>query len=427
MATAGAAVASGRLSVVRAADKSPNEKLNIAFVGVANKGRHNIDNLRGQNVVALCDVDANNLAAAAKDFPKATQHRDWRKMLDAEHKHIDAVVVSTPDHSHAGPTARAITLGKHVYCEKPLTHTVQEARTIARLAAKHKVVTQMGTQIHAESNYRRVVEIIQSGAIGQVRDVYTWCNKGWSDGRFEEADKPAYLDWDLWLGPAKKRSYCKGIHPFYWRCFWEYGSGTFGDMACHIMDLPFWALKLRYPTSVEAKGPPIHPDGAPKWVLARYEFPARGDLPAVNLHWSDGGKHHDLVNKIKDHEGKPLGAWDPAALFVGDKGMLAADYGRHQLLPKKEFEGFKPPAKSIPDSVGHWNEWVQACKTGKPTTCNFDYSGALTETVLLGVVAYRSGEKLQWDAKKLRVTNTTKAEEFLKQEYRKGWEVVGLS
>jgi hypothetical protein len=197
-------------------------------------------------------------------------------------------------------------------------------------------------------------------------------------------------------------------------------------MACHVMDLPFWALKLRHPTSVEAKGPAVHPDGAPSWVLADYEFPARGDLPAVKFHWSDGGKHHDLVKNTKDHQGQSLGAWGLGVLFVGEKGLLAADYGQYQLLPKKEFEGFKPPKPSIPDSVGHWKEWVQACKTGKPTTCNFDYAGALTETVLLGVVAYRAGEKLQWDAKKLAVSNTKKADEFLRKEYRKGWEVAGL-
>ena len=299
---------------------------------------------------------------------------------------------------------------------------------IAQLAAKHKVATQMGTQIHAGNNYRRVVEIIQSGAIGPVREVHNWCNKGWSDGRFQKTDKPApaNLDWDLWLGPAKQRPYAPNIHPFNWRRFWEYGSGTFGDMAAHIMDLPFWALKLRSPTSVAAEGPEVHPDGAPSWVMARYEFAVRGDLPAVKFYWSDGGKHFDLVKNTQDHKGNPLSGWGLGVLFVGDKGMLAADYGHYNLLPKDKFEGFKPPAASIPESMGHWNEWVHACKTGAPTTCNFDYSGALTENILLGVVAYRTGLKLEWDAKNLKATNTSKADEYLTKEYRKGWEVVGL-
>jgi predicted dehydrogenase len=349
-------------------------------------------------------------------------------MLDAEAKRVDAVVVSTADHTHAGPTAAALSLGKHVYCEKPLTHTVAEARAVARLAAKHKVATQMGTQIHATGNYRRVVEAVQSGAIGQVREVYNWCNKDWSNGRFQKAEKPpANLDWDLWLGPAKERPFSPAIHPANWRRFWEYGSGTFGDMAAHVMDLPFWALGLRYPTSVVAEGPPVHPDGTPAWVLARYEFPARGDQPAVAFHWSDGGKHHDAVKNTRDRRGQSLGTWGLGVLFVGDKGMLAADYGHYELLPAERFGDFKPPAPSIPESVGHWNEWVRACKTGGPTTCNFEYAGALTETILLGVVAYRTGQKLTWDAKALKATNAPAADEFLTKQYRKGWEVVGVS
>ncbi len=412
-----------------AAEKSPNEKLNIACVGVGNKGWHNIEQLKGQNIVALCDVDTNYLERAGAAFPNATKYRDYRKMLDAEQKRIDAVVVSTADHMHAPATSVALSLGKHVYCEKPLTHTVREARHIAQLAAKQKVATQMGTQIHAEDNYRRVVELVQSGAIGPVRECYTWCNKGWSDGRFAPRNEPvpANLDWDLWLGAAKQRPFQANIHPENWRRFWEYGSGTFGDMACHVMDLPFWALHLRHPTSAVAEGPPVHPDGAPAWCLATYEFPAREEMPAVTLHWSDGGKHFDLVKNTKDYAGKSLAAWGLGILFVGEKGMLLADYGRRQLLPKEKFAGFQPPKETIAKSVGHWNEWVNACKTGSPTTCNFDYSGALTETVLLGVVAYRTGIKLDWSGKALTATNAREAEKYLTKEYRKGFEVIGLS
>ncbi|MFN4259144.1 MAG: Gfo/Idh/MocA family protein [Gemmataceae bacterium] len=408
--------------------QSPNEKLNIAFVGVGNKGWGNVAQLRNENVAVLCDVDTNFLGKAAEQFPKAKQYRDYRRMLDAEHKNIDAVVVSTADHSHAGPTALAITLGKHVYCEKPLTHTVAEARHLAQLAAKHKVVTQMGTQVHASGNYRRVVEMIQSGAIGKVHEVYNWCNKDWSGGKFAPSGQPApsYVDWDLWLGPAQERPYSPGIHPFHWRRFWEYGTGTFGDMAAHIMDLPFWALGLRYPTSVVAEGAPVDPVGAARWVMARYEFPARGAQPPVSFFWSDGGHHHDIVKKTEDYNGKALSTWGLGVLFVGDKGMLAADYGRLMLLPKRQFEGYQPPKPTIPNSIGHWNEWANACKTAGPTTCNFDYAGALTETILLGVVAYRAGEKLEWDAEQLKVSNTSKADELLTKKYRKGFEVVGL-
>jgi predicted dehydrogenase len=370
-------------------------------------------------------VDAKFLGAAAEQFPQAAQYRDYRRLFDAEHKRIDAVVISTADHTHAGPTALALTLGKHVYCEKPLTHTVEEARLVAALAKKHKVATQMGTQIHAGDNYRRVVEIIRSGALGTIRAVYNWCNREWSGAEFKKPEPPpAYLAWDLWLGPAKERPYSPGIHPKNWRRFWEYGAGTFGDMAAHIMDLPFWALGLRHPTSVAAEGPPVDPISAPAWVLARYEFPAAGGRPPLAFFWSDGGKHHDLVKDTKDHAGRSLSTWGLGVLFVGDKGMLAADYTRYQLLPREKFADYTPPEKSIPDSLGHWNEWVHACKTGAPTTCNFDYAGALTETLLLGIVAYRSGEPFRWDAANLKAS-TPKADALVRKEYRKGWEPVG--
>jgi predicted dehydrogenase len=411
-----------------AASKSPNEKLNLAIIGCGNKGGHNVDQLTAENMVALCDVDSNYLNMQAQRFTSATKYSDYREMLDKEAKHIDAVVVSTADHTHAPATAAAISLGKHVYCEKPLTHTVREARTIAELAAKHKVATQMGTQIHAENNYRRVVEVIQSGAIGKVTEVYNWCNKGWSDGRFGAVKPvPANLDWDSWLGPAKFHEYCDGIHPGNWRRFWEYGSGTFGDMAAHVMDLPFWALGLRHPTSVKCEGPAVHPDGAPAWVKAIYEFPARGDQPAVKFHWSDGNAHFDKVKNLKDADGKSYGDWGLGILFVGDKGMLIADYGRYVLLPTDKFAGFTPPKQTIPNSIGHWKEWTQACKTGSPTLCNFDYAGALTETILLGIVAFRSGETVEWDAVNLKAKNSKTANNYISKDYRKGWEVAGLT
>jgi predicted dehydrogenase len=408
--------------------QSPNERLNIAAVGVANKGAHNLGELTSQNIVALCDVDENFLNQAALTFPMARKYRDYRKMLEAEANNVEAVVVSTADHSHAPAASIALDLKKHVYCEKPLSHTVTEARALAKLAAKNDLATQLGTQIHAEDNYRRVVELVQSGAIGNVRDVYNWCNKGWSDGRFEVTNQPppANLDWDLWLGPAKKRPYSPDIHPQNWRRFWEYGSGTFGDMACHVMDLPFWALGLRHPKTVACEGPEPHPDGAPAWTKATYEFVVADGKP-LTFYWADGTANFDLVKSTKDHDGEVLNNWPLGILFVGDKGMLAADYGRRQLLPKEKFADFQPPAKSIPDSIGHWHEWVQACKTGSPTSCNFDYSGALSETVLLGIVAFRTGKKIEWDAEHLKATNCPEAEHYLRKEYRRGFEGVGLT
>ncbi len=436
--TLAAAGALGVWSQVEAKEpKSPNEKLNIAFVGVANKGGDNLNNLLGENVYALCDVDERLLGQAAGSHRAAKTYRDYRAMIEKEAKNIDAVCVSTADHNHAPATTRALAAGKHVYCEKPLTHCVHEARVVAQMAKKNGLVTQMGTQIHAGDNYRRVVEIIQGGGIGTVSEVFNWCNKGWSNGRFgPEKPVPSNLDWNIWLGPAKKRPYfevrvpqdngneaVEPIHPFYWRRFWEYGSGTFGDMACHVMDLPFWALGLTYPKTVEAKGPPVHADGAPAWCMADYEFEREGKpLP---FHWSDGGKNHDLVAKTLGHNGKSLSTWGLGVLFVGDKGMLVADYGHYELLPKDKFDGYQPPKPTIPNSIGHWKEWAKACKTGGPTTCNFEYSGRLTETVLLGVVAFRAGKKLEWDAEKLKATNCPDADAYVRKEYRQGWELAG--
>jgi predicted dehydrogenase len=409
------------------ASQSPNERLNLAAVGVANKGRHNIDQMKDQAWIAFCDVDENFLNQSATDFAGVRKFRDYRRMFDELGDQIDGVVVSTADHTHAPVTSIALDLGKHVYCEKPLTHTVAEARTIARLAASRKVATQMGIQIHAEDNYRRVVELIQSGAIGQISHVYTWCNKGWSDGRFAKGihAQPTSLDWNLWLGPAPNHPYYPNIHPADWRRFWEFGSGTFGDMACHVMDLPFWALNLQYPNRVRSEGPDRHADGAPRWCRASYEF-TQVDGNPLKFHWADGGENFDIVRDTKDAEGKSLAEWGLGTLFVGDRGMLVADYGRRQLLPKDQFEGFVAPEPTIERSIGHWNEWIQACKTGASTTCNFEYAARLTETVLLGIVAYRSATDVVWDAANMAAVDNPRAQEYVSKQYRRGFEVVGL-
>ncbi len=395
--------------------KSPNEKLNIGIIGVANRGGDNLNGVQNENIVALCDIDDTYLASAKSRFPKAETYNDFRIML--ERKDLDAVVVSTPDHNHAPATALALHAGLHVYCEKPLAHTVYEARKIAELSKKMKRVTQMGTQIHAEPNYRRVVEVIQSGAIGKVSEVHTWSDKTWSGKELARMSMaiPENIHWDIWLGPAKNQRYNPEFLPANWRGYWEFGNGTLGDMACHHMDLPFWALKLRHPSQISTDGPPVHPLITPKWLIVHYDFPETKDYSAIKLHWYNGGKRPELFAQGK------LPQWGDGNLFIGDKGMLLADYDRYVLLPEADFKDYKAPEKTIPDSIGHHQEWIEACKSGGATTCNFDYSGALSEAVLLGCVAYRAVESLDWDAKRLMTKNSQLANSLLRTPYRKGW------
>ncbi|HOW69552.1 MAG TPA: Gfo/Idh/MocA family oxidoreductase [Phycisphaerae bacterium] len=394
-----------------------NEKLGIAIIGVSGQGAYSVGNLADQAIVALCDVDENRAAETRKRFPKARFYTDFRKMFDASSKDFEAVVVATPDHTHAPATMMALKADKHVYCEKPLTHTVYEARMIAETARKRKRVTQMGTQIHAGDNYRRVVELIQKNTIGPVTEVHVWCPSVWagSDRPKDTPPVPVGLHWDEWLGPAPVRPYHPAYAPAGWRGYWDFGGGGLADMACHYMDLPTWALELRHPQVVEAEGPPVNDEHAPDQIVVRWEHPARKDKPAVKLTWYGGVDKPapDIVARIP--------RWGVGVLFIGEKGMLIADYDRHQLLPEREWTGFKPPEPFIPNSIGHHKEWVEACKKGGPTTCNFDYSGALTEAVLLGNVAYRSGKRIEWDAEKMRIANAPEAEQFLRRRYREGW------
>ncbi|MEZ6060972.1 MAG: Gfo/Idh/MocA family oxidoreductase [Planctomycetaceae bacterium] len=403
--------------------KNPLEKLSVACIGTANRAAEDVNGVMSENIVALCDVDANYLDRSKKLITEKMgaeprTYADYREMIDAEADRIDAVVVATADHHHAPATMRAIRAGKHVYCEKPLTHTVQEARLVAEAAREFGVATQLGTQIHAENNYRRVVEIIQSGAIGDVTDVHVWVGKGWGITELsgEESEPPKTLSWDLWLGPAPVRPFVAGrYHPAQWRRWWDFGQGTLGDMACHYMDLPFWALKLRHPTHCEAEGAEVHPLMAPTGLIVRYKYPAREDLVACNLTWYDG----DLIPKEVAGQRVPANG----VMFVGTEGLMFADYGKYKLFPSDKFAGFEPPPKTIPDSIGHHQEWIRACKDGSSTTCNFDYSGALTESVLLGNVAYRTGTSLDWDAANLKATNCPDADHYIRKEYRSGWEV----
>jgi len=412
-----------------------NNKLNIGIIGAGGRGADNTNSVRSENIVALCDVAEDRLNAAGAKFPSARKYADFRKLLD-EAKDIDAVVVSTAEHTHAFATYRALKLGKHVYSEKPLSHSIEEARLIAQAAAEAKVATQMGTQIHATDNYRRVVELVQSGAIGPVREAHTWVGRawGWQTPAEAAANKdivstqsrppgstpiPAGLHWDLFLGPAPERPFHEVYWPGpKWYRWWDFGSGTMSDMGSHINDLAFWALKLRAPLTIESAGPPPHPEIAPASMSARYEYGPRGDMPAVTMTWYQGTMKPRLYL-----EGK-IPKWDLGILFVGDKGLLLADYGRHVLLPEDRFKGFQPPAPSIPSSPGHHEEWIQACKTGSGTGSNFDYAGALTEANHLGNVAYRLGRKLQWDPVALKCPNCPEADRLIHKTYREGWKLA---
>jgi predicted dehydrogenase len=407
--------------VVTAQEKrpGPNERLAVGQIGVAGQGDYDLRQLAtaGAEIVALCDVDEKRAGAARERFPRARFVKDFRKLFDD--KGLDAVLVATPDHCHAPATLMALKAGLHVYCEKPLTHTVHEARLVAETAARMNRVTQMGTQMHATDNYRRVVELIRAQVIGTVREVHVWVGKTWNGGAAPTGTPPVPegLDWDLWLGPAATRPYHPAYLPANWRRFWDFGGGTMADMACHYLDLPFWALDLRDPARVTAEGPEPHPEGAARDLMVTYEFPARGTAPALTLTWYDGSK------RPPHFEMGTLPKWGDGVLFVGDKGMLLADYTKRKLLPEKDFEGFKAPPATIPASKGHHKEWLEACQTGGKTSCHFGYSGPLTETVLLGLAAYRGarGKAVTWHAGNLMVSDLG-VSALLRKEYRKGWE-----
>jgi len=410
-----------------------NEKLNIAIIGAGGRGASNTGNVASENIVALCDVNAANLNRAAAKYPSAKRFRDFRKLYEKPAR-FDAVVVSCCEHTHAFATMPALKLGKHVYCEKPLTYNIEECRAIRLAAAEAKVATQMGTQIHAGENYRRVVELIQAGAIGTVSEVHVWVGRAWGWHRDAKQaalhgdrafvpDRPALtqpvpagLDWDLWLGPAPRRPFHSAYVPGpKWYRWWDFGNGTMSDLGSHWIDLPFWALKLKAPSVISARGPAVHPEIAPASMQATYEYKQHGEQPAVSLSWYQG------THKPPAFAANTIPRFNSGVLFVGSRGQLLSDYGKHLLLPEDEFRDYKRPERSIPRSRGHHAEWIHACKTGAPTTCNFEYAGWLTEANHLGNVAYRVGETLEWDAPSMTVTNVADAERYIRRSYRKGW------
>ena len=411
------------------------DKLRIAMIGVGGRGGANLKGVASEQIAAICDVDRTALDKVAAMYPQARKEADFRRLFDHADE-FDAVVVSTTEHVHAYATLPALQLKKHVYCEKPLAYNVYETRVVREAAARAGVATQMGTQIHASDNYRRVVELVQSGAIGKISECHVWVSRAWgwhpSEASATEAkdivfvqERPATadpvppgLEWDLWLGPAPARPYNNVYLPGpKWYRWWDFGNGTMSDLGSHWIDLPFWALKLHAPSTIEAVASNRHPELAPASMRARYEYKATGDQPELALTWYQGTMKPEIWTKGE------IPQWPNGVLFVGDKGMLIADYGKHALLPEEKFKAFTRPPESIPKSIGHYAEWIQACKTGSPTTCHFGYSGWLTEANHLGNVACRVGKKLEWDAVKMRATNAPEAEPFLKRAPRKGWKL----
>ncbi|MCA9212062.1 MAG: Gfo/Idh/MocA family oxidoreductase [Planctomycetales bacterium] len=431
---AGAASAFAVPAILRG--QSLNGKINIAVIGCGGRGGGNLGAVSGENIVALCDVNARNLNAASERHPNARKEEDFRKLFDHANE-FDAVVVSTCEHTHAFATLPALQLGKHVYCEKPLTYNVWEARVIREAANHAGVATQMGTQIHAGDNFRRVVELIQTGAIGAVREVHVWVGRAWGWQGSEELavqhndivklqDRPAethpvpdYLNWDLWLGPAPERPYHSVYFPGpKWYRWWDFGNGTMSDLGSHFIDLPFWALDLDHPQTIEARGPKPHPELAPASMEVTYEYGKRGNRPPLTLTWYQG------THKPKIWTENQIPQWGSGMLFVGDDGMLLSDYGKHVLLPEEKYADFQRPEPFIPASRGHHAEWIHACKTGDPTTCNFEYAGWLTEANHLGNVAFRTGRKLEWNPETLEATNAPEASQYIRREYRSGWTLV---
>lgn len=447
--------------VALAESKSANEKLSFACIGVGGKGDSDSSHVgRLGNVVAICDIEDESLDQKARAFPKAKRYNDFRKMFDEMSKEIDAVTVSTPDHTHAIASITAMKLGKHVYCQKPLTHSVYEARLMRETAERHKVATQMGNQGTASNGLRRGVEIIRAGAIGPVHEVHVWTDRParyWvqgTDAIFKVATArtaalaalhgktpsnlqgpavPKHVHWDLFLGPAPARPYDPIYHPFSWRGWWDFGTGALGDMACHTTNLPFMALKLGYPTTVEAESGEINPETYPNWARITFQFPAREEMPPVKLVWYEGSnKGKRVLPPERLTKGQRMS--DSGSLMVGEKGILFSpnDYGqRYSLLPQKDFEGYKGPAETLPRNsngnrdvdLGQKAEWVAAIRGGPPAMSNFNYAALLTETILLGNVAMRLGKKLEWDGPNMRVTNSSEAEQYIKPHFREGWKL----
>jgi len=412
--------------------QAPSDRLNVAGIGVGGMGGGNLRNLGAENIVALCDVDPNYAARTFKRYPKAKTYTDYRKMLDAQ-KDIEAVVIATPDHTHAVITMAAIKAGKHVYTQKPLTHNVYEARALTIAARQAKVTTVMGIQGHSGEGARLICEWIWDGAIGEVREVDAWCSLSyypwghaswspkWGRRPTDKMPLPQGLDWDLWIGPAPMRPYHRAYHPRTWRAWWDFGCGMMGDRGAHTLDPVYRALKLTAPTTVDASSTGLNPDTHPVASIVTYKFPARGNLPPVKLTWYDGLRP---PRPDELEEGRRMGHPQGGALFKGTKGKLVCGvYGESpRLIPESLMREYKRPPKTIPRVKGsHEQDWARHCKAGTQPSASFAYSGPLIETCLLGNVARKLDARIQWDAANLKVTNVPKAEKLIRTPYREGW------
>ena len=423
---------------------APSDKLNLAGVGVGAMGANYVRECESQNIVALCDVDETFALKTYARYPNAKTYRDYREMLDKE-KGIDGVIIGTPDHTHAFVAMAAMDLGKHVYCAKPLTRTVYEARLLAETAKKKKLATQMSVQSSASENSRLTEEWVKAGAVGVVREVHVWSNRPiWPQGlgRPREAMQvPKTLDWDLWLGPAPERPYHTAYHPFAWRGWVDFGTGALGDMACHAFHVVFRSLNLEHASRVSASSTRVvrhrlanndgrltirnsvipMPETFPHSSVITWDFPARGEMPAVRMHWYDGGIKPPVPAAM------PPGAVleSDGVMYVGDKGVLLTGFtgGEHKLLPEARAKDFAPPAKTLPRSEGHYLEWINACKGGPAASCEFQFGSLLTETALLGTIAARTEKSLDWDPKRLRFPNDPDSSALLNPAYRKGWKL----
>ncbi len=417
-------------SLTRLGYKSPNEKLNLAAIGAGGKGGSDIGEPgKTENVVALCDADWRRAASSFRSFPDANRYKDYRIMLDKE-KNLDAVTVSTPDHFHAVAAMECIKRGLGVYVQKPLTWSIYEARALMQAANEYGVATQMGNQGHSGDGIRECCELVWAGAVGQITEVHAWTNRPiWPQGipnMLEKEEIPEELDWDLWLGPAPYRPYNSEYAPFKWRGWYDFGCGALGDMACHILDAPNWALQLGYPDSVECiKIEGKNDQTYPEKSIIKFTFPARGTFAPVTLYWYDGGwkpPHPEGVS-----EDVKLGDGDNGSYFIGDKGVLTTGTygGGTRLLPDEldeEWQGKAP--KLLPRSPGHHRDWVRACKGQGPEACsNFDYAAPFTEWILAGSIATRFEGKLLYDGEKMRFTNNNEANQYISRDYRKGWEL----
>lgn len=402
--------------------KSPNERIAFACIGVGGKGGSDTsDAAKHGDIVALCDVDEDTLNKAGEKYPNAKRFTDYRKLFEEMGKSIDAVTVSTPDHHHAPASVLAMRMGKHCFCQKPLTHSIWEARRMGEIAREMKVATQMGNQGTANPGLRRSAALVKAGVLGTVKEVHVWTNRPiWEQGgpRPEGMPAPSSVHWDVWLGPAPERPYAAGrvYHPFGWRGWWDFGTGALGDMACHTVNMPYMALDLRNPTSVVAETSGNNKDSYPKWSVIKFEFPANDQRPAVAMTWYDGGKKPppELIGDMK--------LSNSGSLIVGEKGRLytPGDYGENGMLM-----GVTEVEVQFPKSPGHFDEFVRAIRGGEPAMSNFpDYAGPLTETILLGNLAvWADGKKIEWDSKELKASNAPEVAHIIKPEFRSGWSV----